>query len=132
MAARYLYVIGSPDLPDTYKIGIAANPANRCRDLQTGTPLELRVLHSLEVEDALAIEAVVHSLLEAARIRGEWFKIGFEAALSAIGDALSGVRPATPAAIGGCTAPPGECEYCDRRRAVDAARLKRHREKKDG
>ncbi|MFI9787907.1 GIY-YIG nuclease family protein [Kitasatospora sp. NPDC051984] len=55
------------------KIGVAKNPMQRLRELQTGSPGKLDVLWL--VEGTLALEKALHGRLSAYRARGEWFDI---------------------------------------------------------
>jgi hypothetical protein len=61
------------------KIGVARNPYNRLRDLQTGSPNELALLYAVETDErkAYEVEKLIHSSPEAlnARGRGEWLDI---------------------------------------------------------
>jgi hypothetical protein len=59
------------------KFGIAVNPAQRLNELQVASPLELRLLAYVEVENttvALETEKVVHLALARFHVRGEWFQ----------------------------------------------------------
>lgn len=56
------------------KVGYAQNPETRVRELQTGSPHELRLLAHWPAPRAL--EGWVHSELSRFHIRGEWFAIG--------------------------------------------------------
>lgn len=136
-----LYLISETE-DGPIKVGIAVNPKSRCRELQTGSPHALRVLHEVEIKDARAIEARVHGLLSDHHIRGEWFAIGFRAALLAVERALwsepdesEGHIRIRPVASGGkLLAPSGVCECCDARRAhareaMKAVRARRARAK---
>ena len=70
----HVYVIGSAGNP--IKIGIAADPQQRRKDLQTGYPHTLRVYSMTRVEtgaDARRIEREAHAKLSEYRLRGEWF-----------------------------------------------------------
>ena len=58
------------------KIGIARNPFTRIRELQTGNPLDLRLVAIEDAgEDARYLEHYVHHALRAHRMRGEWFRL---------------------------------------------------------
>lgn len=123
---QQLYVIGSDEMP-AIKIGISGNPEARCRDLQTGSPFALRVLHTQSVSDADAAEAIVHRVLRSHRIHGEWFGVAYEAALEAIAAALlmlndSGESNGVP-----WLAPEGQCPACDRRREAGREAVRRSR-----
>ncbi|MEV7925969.1 GIY-YIG nuclease family protein [Kitasatospora sp. NPDC088779] len=55
------------------KIGVAKNPMQRLRELQTGSPGKLDVLWL--VEGTRALEKALHGRLSAYRARGEWFDL---------------------------------------------------------
>jgi len=56
------------------KIGYAAVPSERLRDLQVGNAQPLRLLHEEDFGDhAPRQEALWHQTFKEARIRGEWF-----------------------------------------------------------
>ncbi|GGQ98131.1 GIY-YIG nuclease family protein [Kitasatospora griseola] len=55
------------------KIGVAKNPMQRLRELQTGSPGKLDVLWLIEGTPAL--EKALHGRLAAYRARGEWFDL---------------------------------------------------------
>jgi hypothetical protein len=57
------------------KIGVAKNIVARKRNLQTGNPLELRLLGWIEATDDFGLEAQLKRHFDAARGRGEWFHI---------------------------------------------------------
>jgi T5orf172 domain len=66
----YVYIIGeSRDGP--VKIGVSTNPKGRLSELQTGTPVKLKVLAKFRGDEEQ--EAFAHRLLGAHRINGEWF-----------------------------------------------------------
>lgn len=56
------------------KIGVASDPLARLRDLQTGSPAKLILLAS--VEGGRDEERSLHSLFDAYRAHGEWFRPG--------------------------------------------------------
>ena len=57
------------------KIGVAKNIEVRKRNLQTGNPLELRLLGWIVDVDSFQLERHLHQHFEATRVRGEWFSI---------------------------------------------------------
>ncbi|TAI59625.1 GIY-YIG nuclease family protein [Bradyrhizobium sp. Leo170] len=57
------------------KIGVAKNIEARKRNLQTGNPLELRLLGWIETADEFGLETRLKNELKAVRSRGEWFNI---------------------------------------------------------
>lgn len=58
------------------KIGMSSNPRARLQGLQTGSPLELRVVHRRTVATprARTAEKRIHHKFRDARVHGEWFK----------------------------------------------------------
>jgi hypothetical protein len=67
---RYVYVIGAQIGP--VKIGVAAMPRLRMREIQIGYPFELKVL--AQFAGGEKEEAAIHELFREQRLRGEWFK----------------------------------------------------------
>lgn len=57
------------------KIGVAKNIKARKRNLQTGNPLQLRLLGWIETTDVFQFERELHKRFVANRVRGEWFAI---------------------------------------------------------
>ncbi|SDP98588.1 GIY-YIG nuclease family protein [Ectopseudomonas guguanensis] len=57
------------------KIGVAKNIDARKRNLQTGNPLELRLLGWIEADNAFQLERHLHQHFGSTRVRGEWFNI---------------------------------------------------------
>jgi hypothetical protein len=134
MSARQyrLYLIGPRDA-DIVKIGVAYNPTARCRELQTGSDRTLAVLHEAEVPNAYEIEARLHRMLKAERIRGEWFAISVATALNAIerakaiaSDPASTPRAGEPRQL---VAPRGCCPFCDKYRDDRSRRMRAWRAK---
>ncbi len=56
---------------DRIKIGKADNPEDRLKQLQTGSPVELRLLGV--IADKASRETDIHALFDQDRIQGEWF-----------------------------------------------------------
>jgi len=54
------------------KVGVASNPQNRLRDIQTACPLELELLATFP--GGYVLEAILHKVIDRHRVRGEWFK----------------------------------------------------------
>jgi Meiotically up-regulated gene 113 len=77
-----VYVIGATG-HDAVKIGWAADPRRRLRDLQIGCPLELTLLWAFPTADVTAVEAALHRKFNANWLRGEWFDLGPDGALIA-------------------------------------------------
>lgn len=81
---KYLYaIVGNGDL---VKVGISKNPDRRAMTLSTvATPL--RAAYTALIPDefsARQVEINAHSLLWAHRVRGEWFRVRFSEAKTAI------------------------------------------------
>lgn len=55
------------------KIGITSNLRNRMMSIQTGCPFRVTLLASFTPDDPRADERMIHRMLEAHWIRGEWF-----------------------------------------------------------
>lgn len=66
----YFVMVRKPDGP--IKIGVAKDPAQRLRHLQTSTPDELVLLGHIEAR--FALERWFHEQFGETRVRGEWFK----------------------------------------------------------
>lgn len=67
------------------KVGHSVDPPQRLGTLQTGSPFNLRVVHSLFVEkDASAVEASARATLSRWNIRGEWFDVTADVAIAAV------------------------------------------------
>lgn len=81
----FLYVIAShPSGP--VKLGLSRHPEKRVRQLQTGCSEPLSIFHIEEVEeDRVKIaEKALHRLLNHKRVRGEWFDLSVEEAVSEV------------------------------------------------
>ncbi|WP_331737688.1 GIY-YIG nuclease family protein (plasmid) [Streptomyces sp. NBC_01732] len=68
-----VYLIGSPESP-LVKIGWSDNPERRLRDLQTGSPVLLKLLALFE--GGAVIERELHRRFADKRRHGEWFDLG--------------------------------------------------------
>ena len=70
----FIYFIGSEGKDFNYvKIGYSKKPDNRLKQLQTGSPVKLKVL--LKFEGNLNLEAKLHRKFKNSRLEGEWFRI---------------------------------------------------------
>jgi hypothetical protein len=67
--ARSVYFVSAGDGP--IKIGVAANPEARLKELQTGHPYRLEILAL--VEGGTPLEREYHVRFAAHRLHGEWF-----------------------------------------------------------
>lgn len=82
----YVYVIG-PDHGKAVKIGIAADPHQRVKQLQTGSPDALRVHRRwgpMSRAAASQVEAGAHFIAAGFRLEGEWFAMNPEMATLAV------------------------------------------------
>lgn len=73
----HLYIISSHTNQMLVKIGYSADLAARLKQLQTGNPFRLKVLHSFAFPDskkAAACETLLHRLFADYQISGEWFR----------------------------------------------------------
>lgn len=70
---RSVYLIRGND--GRYKIGIAKNPKQRIRQLQTGNSDPLELIGTYESENASKIETALHNRYSHVRNVGEWFDL---------------------------------------------------------
>ena len=84
----YIYVIAGGDL---LKIGRSWAPGGRVREMQTGSPVELRLVHEVPVPGKTApkVERRAHRILQDFHVRGEWYRCTDIEAVAAITDAVS-------------------------------------------
>ena len=61
-----------------FKVGYAANPEQRLRELQVGNPFDLILYRRIETFFALEVEKAIHALLSGYEVRGEWFDVSPE------------------------------------------------------
>lgn len=65
-----------------YKIGYTDRTTQkRIKELQTGSPSEMRVIQEYESDNAKQIETILHRLHKSKRISGEWFALTNEEVL---------------------------------------------------
>ena len=76
---RSVYLIRGND--SNYKIGIAKNPKQRLKQLQTGNSDKLTLIETYESEFASKIESALHHWYGHARSEGEWFDLSIEVEL---------------------------------------------------
>jgi hypothetical protein len=70
---RYVYLIRGND--GRYKIGIAKNPNQRIKQLQTGNSDRLELIDVYQSENASKIESALHFQYNHVRQHGEWFDL---------------------------------------------------------
>ena len=58
-----------------YKIGIAKDPSQRIKQLQTANPDKLEIIETYYSENASKIESSLHYQYSYARQEGEWFDL---------------------------------------------------------
>lgn len=68
----YVYLMRADDM---CKIGCATDPLRRLRDIQGATPQHVTLVHTIETDNMIRLEAALHSAFEHRRIRGEWFQL---------------------------------------------------------
>ena len=68
---------------DYYKIGYSNRPPRRMIDISPKLPFSLRLICSIETNNAIALEAKLHQQFADKRLRGEWFSLN-ECDISAI------------------------------------------------
>lgn len=64
---------------DFLKIGISDDPERRIKDMQTGNPIEIKMLDKIKLksrENAMTLEVGIHEHLKSLglHVRGEWFE----------------------------------------------------------
>lgn len=84
----YVYVVEN-EVTGSVKIGVSSSPKKRLSSLQTGTEHKLNLAH---VSDATVVvsEKKVHDLLNESCIRGEWFNVSTDEAISAVSCIVNG------------------------------------------
>jgi hypothetical protein len=73
----YVYFIKAFGKPPRMKIGKAADPDKRLKELQTGCPYDLAIMAKIRCRSekhALYVEKLAHQYFKEYRMRGEWFK----------------------------------------------------------
>jgi Meiotically up-regulated gene 113 len=70
MEKQYVYAVQGGDL---VKLGISKNPANRLKDFQPSSPVELRIIAT--ARGNWRTERWLHKHFEARRAHNEWFAI---------------------------------------------------------
>ena len=75
---EYVYLIRSGESP-VYKIGRSCQPKKRLKQLQTGHPVKLFLVHIIRCEEfpARKVEKFLHSrfMYHRSRQNGEWFNL---------------------------------------------------------
>lgn len=83
--SAFAYVIRK-SIQGHVKVGVAADPRQRLRDLQTGSSELLELVYTCVVQsnDATRVEHAAHDILEQRRLVGEWFDYTPDVAVAAI------------------------------------------------
>jgi T5orf172 domain len=81
MPDQFMYVIAA-NSEGPVKLGISADPDQRVRELQTGHPEPLKVLHRepVDTERVRLFERLLHRDNNHHRLHGEWFDLTVEQA----------------------------------------------------
>lgn len=79
----FIYLIESEETKKL-KIGYTNDPQQRCKSLQTGNSEKLNLIYQIPVPEKKArnIEKKLHHELSIYRVRGEWFKMEKQKAIS--------------------------------------------------
>jgi hypothetical protein len=81
IADRYVYVAKESE-SGRYKIGISSNPEKRIKQLNTGNPERLVLVHAyLASESGYKSELLAHKTYEKNRLSGEWFDSSIDISL---------------------------------------------------
>ena len=70
---------------DFYKIGVSFNPETRIRELQTGNPFDIVLIHYRRNKRAFELEQTILEAYKHKSVRGEWLKLNQEELLEVIG-----------------------------------------------
>lgn len=65
-----------------YKIGVSKNPNKRLKEVQTGNPSPVEILHLYETENAYKVEKSLHNRYSHLNTHGEWFELSINEELS--------------------------------------------------
>ena len=73
----WIYLIGSVDTPDRYKIGLtkAKDINERIKKLQTGNDEELFLVKSFETDTPYKLESMLHFRYSQKQILNEWYEL---------------------------------------------------------
>lgn len=83
MGDQFVYIVG-PNRNGPLKVGISANPRDRVRELQVGNPEKLNLYWVYPCGAGAIYERIVHRILGARRLVGEWFSVSVETAVGAL------------------------------------------------
>lgn len=100
-----VYILTNESMPDTVKIGFTDNISRRLKELDnTSTPLPFECFYALQIDDARAVEDLLHEAFHDKRIRKnrEFFTCSPEQAKSALRIAeMMGAKDVTPSKLDG-------------------------------
>lgn len=88
----FVYVLARSSkgfLTKPVKVGIAKNPHQRAREINTSSPFKVVVAHTFSTPDrdcAGLLEATFHEAMKSRRLHGEWFKMEAEEAIIAMAE----------------------------------------------
>jgi predicted GIY-YIG superfamily endonuclease len=74
---KYIYLIQSLE-NSYYKIGISKNPSKRIEQLQTGNPVQLKLIEIYQSEFANLIENTLQRKYNYLKKEGEWFDLSIQ------------------------------------------------------
>jgi len=69
----YIYLMSSS--VGSYKLGRATNVETRLKGHMRDYPVQIRVMHTIKVSDAVAAESVLLKAFKDKRLQGEWFEL---------------------------------------------------------
>lgn len=72
------------------KVGVSKNVDSRASELQSGSPVPLRVSHVFETDDPYGVERAAHRALARYRVYREWFECSASMAAGAVHAAIRG------------------------------------------
>ena len=61
------------DAKEYVKIGSSSDSDSRLRQLQSGLPVQMRLIATTQVNEANKVERALHAEFAPKRVRGEWF-----------------------------------------------------------
>lgn len=75
---EFIYLIENCDDEEAYpryKIGYSKHPEFRIKELQTGNPKKLVIVHKFETKHGMGVETYLHNFYDYKRGLGEWFNL---------------------------------------------------------
>lgn len=74
----HVYLIQAATDEALFKIGRTKHLPSRLKTIGLKLPFEVKLVHSIEVEDSVLAEASLHNRFATKRMNGEWFKLDRE------------------------------------------------------